>query len=131
MWGLEPLIRRKVIPAVNQVETNPMNAQYVAQENMQKYGVAIEAWVFGEGKNNMFTNETLVAIGKKYNKSAAQVILGLLIQRGVIVACKSTHKERMEQNFDVFDFELSSEDMAAIKVLDTSDSLFFNHQDKT
>lgn len=80
MWGLEPLIRRKVIPAVNQVETNPMNAQYVAQENMEKYGVAIEAWApFGEGKNNMFTNETLVAIDKKYNKSAAQVILRWLI----------------------------------------------------
>ena len=124
------LFGRKVIPAVNQVETNPLNQQVKAQENMEKYGVHIEAWApFGEGKNNMFSNPTLVEIGKKYNKSAAQVILRWLIQRGVIIACKSTHKERMEENFKVFDFELSSEDMDAIKALDTSDSLFFNHQD--
>ena len=124
------LFGRKVVPAVNQVETNPMNAQFKAQENMEKYGVHIEAWApFGEGKNNMFSNPTLVEIGKKYNKSAAQVILRWLIQRGVIIACKSTHKERMEENFNVFDFELSNEDMEAIKALDTSDSLFFNHQD--
>ena len=124
------LFGRKVVPAVNQVETNPMNAQFKAQENMQKYGVHIEAWApFGEGKNNMFSNPTLVEIGKKYNKSTAQVILRWLIQRGVIIACKSTHKERMEENFNVFDFELSNEDMEAIKALDTSDSLFFNHQD--
>ncbi len=124
------LFGRKVVPAVNQVETNPMNQQVKAQENMEKYGVHIEAWApFGEGKNNMFSNPTLVEIGKKYNKSAAQVILRWLIQRGVIIACKSTHKERMEENFNVFDFELSNEDMEAIKALDTSDSLFFNHQD--
>lgn len=124
------LFGRKVIPAVNQVETNPLNQQVKAQENMEKYGVHIEAWApFGEGKNNMFSNPTLVEIGKKYNKSAAQVILRWLIQRGVIIACKSTHKERMEENFKVFDFELSNEDMEAIKSLDTSDSLFFNHQD--
>ncbi len=124
------LFGRKVVPAVNQVETNPLNAQFKAQENMEKYGVHIEAWApFGEGKNNMFSNPTLVEIGKKYNKSAAQVILRWLIQRGVIIACKSTHIERMEENFNVFDFELSSEDMDAIKALDTSDSLFFNHQD--
>ena len=124
------LFGRKVVPVVNQVETNPMNAQFKAQENMEKYGVHIEAWApFGEGKNNMFSNPTLVEIGKKYNKSTAQVILRWLIQRGVIIACKSTHKERMEENFNVFDFELSNEDMEAIKALDTSDSLFFNHQD--
>ena len=124
------LFGRKVVPAVNQVETNPLNAQFKAQENMEKYGVHIEAWApFGEGKNNMFSNPTLVEIGKKYNKSAAQVILRWLIQRGVIIACKSTHIERMEENFNVFDFELSSEDMDAIKALDTSDSLFFDHQD--
>lgn len=124
------LFGRKVIPAVNQVETNPLNQQVKAQENMEKYGVHIEAWApFGEGKNNMFSNPTLVEIGKKYNKSAAQVILRWLIQRGVIIACKSIHKERMEENFKVFDFELSNEDMEAIKALDTSDSLFFNHQE--
>ena len=124
------LFGRKVVPAVNQVETNPLNQQVKAQENMEKYGVHIEAWApFGEGKNNMFSNPTLVEIGKKYNKSAAQIVLRWLIQRGVIIACKSTHKERMKENFNVFDFELSSEDMEAIKALDTSDSLFFNHQD--
>lgn len=124
------LFGRKVIPVVNQVETNPLNQQVKAQENMEKYGVHIEAWApFGEGKNNMFSNPTLVEIGKKYNKSAAQVVLRWLIQREVIIACKSTHKERMEENFNVFDFELSNEDMKAIKALDTSDSLFFNHQD--
>lgn len=124
------LFERKVIPAVNQVETNPINAQFAAQENMEKYGVHIEAWApFGEGRNGLFENETLVNIGKKYNKLAAQVILRWLIQRGVIIACKSTHIEYMEQNFDVFDFELTNEDMEEIKKLDTSDSLFFNHQD--
>lgn len=124
------LFERKVIPAVNQVETNPLNAQVKAQENMEKYGVHIEAWApFGEGRNGMFENETIVNIGKKYDKSAAQVILRWLIQRGVIIACKSTHIERMEENFNVFDFELSKEDMEEIKKLDQGDSLFFNHQD--
>lgn len=124
------LFERKIIPTVNQVEVNPMNAQVLAQENMEKYGVHMEAWApFGEGRNNMFHNDILVNIGKKYNKSAAQVILRWLIQRGVIIACKSTHITRMEENFNVFDFELSKEDMEEIKKLDTKDSLFFNHQD--
>ncbi len=121
---------RKVIPAVNQVEVNPFNAQWCAQENMEKYGVKMEAWApFGEGRNNLFTNETLVSIGKKYNKSSAQVMLRWLIQRGVIVACKSTHIERMQENINVFDFELTEEDMNSIKTLDTSNSLFFSHSD--
>ena len=121
---------RKVIPAVNQVEVNPFNAQWCAQENMEKHGVKMEAWApFGEGRNNLFTNETLVSIGKKYNKSSAQVMLRWLIQRGVIVACKSTHIERMQENINVFDFELTEEDMNSIKTLDTSNSLFFSHND--
>lgn len=121
---------RKVIPAVNQVEVNPYNAQWFAQENMEKHGVRMEAWApFGEGRNNLFTNETLVSIGKKYNKSSAQVVLRWLIQRGVIVACKSTHIERMQENINVFDFELTEEDMNSIKTLDTSNSLFFSHND--
>ena len=124
------LFEREIIPAVNQVETNPINAQYEAQENMNKYGVHIEAWApFGEGRNGLFENETLVNIGKKYNKSSAQVILRWLIQRDVIIACKSTHIDRMKQNFEVFDFELSEEDMEEIKKLNKGDSLFFNHQD--
>ena len=121
---------RKVIPAVNQVEVNPFNAQWCAQENMEKHGVKMEAWApFGEGRNNLFTNETLVSIGKKYNKSSAQVMLRWLIQRGVIVDCKSTHIERMQENINVFDFELTEEDMNSIKTLDTSNSLFFSHND--
>lgn len=124
------LFERKVIPAINQVEVNPLNQQVKAQENMEKYGVHIEAWApFGEGKNNMFTNDTLVNIGKKYGKSSAQVILRWLIQRGVIIACKSTHIERMEENFNVFDFKLSNDDMKEISALDLNDSLFFSHQD--
>lgn len=121
---------RKVIPAVNQVEVNPFNAQWCAQESMEKHGVKMEAWApFGEGRNNLFTNETLVSIGKKYNKSSAQVMLRWLVQRGVIVACKSTHIERMQENINVFDFELTEEDMNSIKTLDTSNSLFFSHND--
>ncbi len=122
------LFERKVIPAVNQVETNPLNAQYEAQANMEKNGVQIAAWApFGEGMQGMFTNETLVKIGEKYGKTAAQVILRWLIQRRVVVLCKSTHKERIAENFDVFDFELSDDDMDEIKTLNTSSSLFFDH----
>ena len=124
------LFERKVVPAVNQVETNPLNAQFLAQENMEKYGVKMEAWApFGEGRNGLFNNEVLVNIGKKYNKTSAQVMLRWLIERGIIVACKSTHIERMKENLDVFDFKLSDDDMKEINKLDTSNSLFFNHQD--
>lgn len=124
------LFERKVIPAVNQVEVNPMNAQFAAQETMEKYGVKMEAWApFGEGRSGMFTNETLIEVGEKYGKTPAQVILRWLIQRGVIVNCKSTHIERMRENFEVFDFELSDTDMDEIRNLDQSESLFFNHQD--
>ncbi len=124
------LFERKVIPAVNQVEVNPLNAQFAAQENMEKYDVKMESWApFGEGRSGMFENETLKKIGAQYSKTPAQVILRWLIQRGVIVNCKSTHKERMAENFDVFDFELSDNDMAEIKKLDAGESLFFNHQD--
>ena len=124
------LFEREIIPAVNQIETNPFNARYYDQEVAESFGTKIMAWApFGEGRNNMFSNETLVQIGKKYEKTAAQVILRWLVQRGVIFAVKSTHKERMEQNIDIFDFELSNEDMETIRSLDTKDSLFFNHLD--
>ena len=110
------LFGRKVVPAVNQIETNPSNQRIYDQEVMNKYGVKIEAWApFGEGKNNMFNNEVLTSIGQKYGKTSAQVILRWLIQRGVIVVCKSTHFDRMKENFDVFDFELSHEDMEEIR----------------
>ena len=124
------LFERKIVPAINQVEVNPLNAQVLAQENMEEYGVKMEAWApFGEGRNGLFTNEILVNIGKKYGKSSAQVMLRWLIQRGIIIACKSTHIERMKENFNVFDFELTKNDMEEISKLDTSNSLFFNHQD--
>ena len=124
------LFERKVVPAINQVEVNPLNAQFLAQENMEKYGVKMEAWApFGEGRNGLFTNEVLMKIGEKYNKTSAQVMLRWLIQRGVIIACKSTHIERMQENFNVFNFQLTEDDMKEINQLDTSNSLFFNHQD--
>jgi 2,5-diketo-D-gluconate reductase A len=97
---------------------------------MIKNKVQIEAWApFGEGRNNMFTNSNLEEIGKKYNKTVAQVILRWLIQREVVALAKSTHIERMEENFNIFDFELSKEDMNAIKSLDTGNSFFFSHQE--
>ena len=116
--------------AVITFETNPSNQRIYDQEVMNKYGVKIEAWApFGEGKNNMFNNEVLISIGQKYDKTSAQVILRWLIQRGVIVVCKSTHFDRIKENFNVFDFSLSDEDMKKIKTLNTNTSLFFNHQD--
>ena len=124
------LFGRKVIPQVNQVETNPLNAQVKAQENMKKYKVQIEAWApFGEGRNNMFSNPILKEIGDKYNKSVAQVILRWLMQRDVVALAKSIHKERMKENFNIFDFKLSDEDMNKINGLDNNNSLFFSHCD--
>jgi diketogulonate reductase-like aldo/keto reductase len=120
----------EIVPAVNQVETHPFNQQVKAQEIMKKYGVQIESWgPFAEGRNNMFTNETLKTVGEKYNKSNAQVALRYLIQRGVVVIPKSVNKERMIQNFDVFDFELSKDDMDMIAKLDKGESAFFSHYD--
>ena len=120
----------EVVPAVNQVETHVFNQQVKAQEIMNKYGVQIQAWApFAEGKNNLFSNETLKAVGDKYNKSVAQVALRYLIQRGVSVLPKSVNKDRMKENFNVFDFELTEEDMNLIASLDTENSLFFSHYD--
>ena len=120
----------EVVPAVNQVETHVFNQQVKAQEIMKKYGVQIQAWApFAEGKNNLFSNETLKAVGDKYNKSVAQVALRYLIQRGVSVLPKSVNKDRMKENFNVFDFELTEEDMNLIANLDTENSLFFSHYD--
>lgn len=120
----------EIKPAVNQMETHVFNQQVKLQEIMQLYGTRLISWgPFAEGKNEFFTNETLKAIGDKYNKSAAQVALRFLIQRGIIVIPKSTHKERMIENFDVFDFALAEEDMSAIASLDKAESLFFSHYD--
>ena len=124
------IMNNEVVPAVNQVETHPFNQQVKANEIMKKYGVQIESWgPFAEGKNGIFANEILSEIGKKYNKSVAQVILRWLIQRDVVVIPKSVRKERIEENFNVFDFELNSEDMGKISELDKKESLFLNHDD--
>lgn len=120
----------RIRPMVNQVETHPFHQQRKAKEYMDKYGVRIEAWApFGEGRGGLFENETLKEIGEKYKKTAAQVILRWHIQRGVIVIPKSTHIERMKENFDVFDFALSDGDMSRIAALDKAESSFFSHYD--
>lgn len=122
----------EIVPQVNQVETNPLNQQIMAQENMVKNGVQIEAWApFGEGRNGIFENPVLLEIAEKHNKSVAQVILRWLIQRKVVALAKSTHRERIQQNFEVFDFELPAEDMETIRTLDTGKSLFFSHQESS
>lgn len=120
----------EIVPQVNQVETNPLNQQMFAQENMVKNGVQIEAWApFGEGRNGIFENPVLKEIALKHNRSVAQVILRWLIQRKVVALAKSTHRERIQQNFEVFDFELPVEDMETIRTLDAGKSLFFSHQE--
>ena len=120
----------RIKPMVNQIEINPINQQVKAKEWNDKYGVQLEAWApFGEGRSNMFEIEELKNVGKKYNKTSAQVILRWLIQRGIVVIPKSTHIERMKENFEVFDFELSDDDMKLISTLDKGESLFFSHQD--
>lgn len=119
-----------ITPMVNQVETHVFNQQIEAQKTMAEYGVQIESWgPFAEGKNNLFTNETLVRIGKQYNKTAAQVALRYLIQQGIVAIPKTVHKERMTQNMDIFDFSLSDEDRADILQLDKGESQFLSHVD--
>jgi len=127
---IDLIVHNEITPSVNQIETHPFHQQIETQKFLQENNVQIESWgPFAEGKNNIFHNELLLSIGKKYNKSIAQVILRWLVQRGVIAIPKSVRKERMEENFNIFDFELSSDDMQAIKKLDTSASLFFDHRD--
>ena len=117
-----------IVPAVNQVETHIFNQQVNARKTMAQYGVKAEAWgPFAEGKNGFFTNPVLTGIGGKYGKTAAQAALRFLVQQGVIVIPKSTHRSRMKENFDIFDFSLSSEDMQALAALDTGKSLFLDH----
>lgn len=117
-------------PMVNQVETHVFQQQTQAREWMNKYGVAHESWgPFAEGRKDFFTNPVLCDIGQKYQKSAAQIALRFLIQRGVIVIPKSTHKERMKENFEIFNFTLTEGDMQKIAALDESKSAFFSHYD--
>lgn len=120
----------KIKPMVNQIEVNVFNQQIEAKKWADKYGVVLEAWApFAEGRNNMFHNEVLLSIGEKHNKSAAQVILRWLYQRGIVSLAKSAHEERIKENFDIYSFELDDDDMKKIETLDTSTSSFFSHQD--
>ncbi|MDR1905551.1 MAG: aldo/keto reductase [Clostridiales bacterium] len=118
----------EVKPHVNQIETHAFLQQKKARDVAKKYGCQIEAWApFAEGKNGFFTNETLTAVGKKYGKTAAQIALRFFIQEDVVVIPKTTHRERMIENIDVFDFTISADDMKAIGLLDKNESLFFRH----
>lgn len=127
---IDLIINNKVTPAVNQIETHPFNQRIETQKFLKDNNVQIESWgPFAEGKNDMFNNELLLSIGQKYRKSVAQVILRWLTQRGIVVIPKSVHKERIIENFDIFDFELSAEDMEMIASLDTGKTLFSDHRD--
>lgn len=118
-----------ITPQVNQVETNPFHQQIEAQKNMVSRGVQMEAWApFGEGKNNIFQNPVLKDIAENHGKSTAQVILRWLMQRNIVALVKSTHIERMRENFEIFDFQISEKDMQKITELDMKTSLFFDHQ---
>ena len=124
------ILHNEIAPAVNQIETHPFHQQIEAQKLLQENNVQIESWgPFAEGKNDIFHNDVLLAIAEKHGKSVAQVILRWLTQRGVVAIPKSVRKERMAENFNVFDFELSADDMNAIAALDSKQSAFFDHRD--
>ncbi|MFD3817621.1 aldo/keto reductase [Streptomyces rubiginosohelvolus] len=127
---IDLIVNNEVVPAVNQIETHPFFQRSDYQELMREHGVQIQSWGgFAEGKNGLFTNPLLGEIGKEYGKSVAQVVLRWLTQRGVVAIPKSVNPERMAENFDVFDFELTDEQMARIATLETGSSLFFDHHD--
>lgn len=127
---IDLILHNEVIPAVNQVETHPFHQQIESAQFMKENHVQIQSWgPFAEGKNDIFVNEVLVSIAEKHNKSVAQVILRWLTQREVVVIPKSVRKERIIENFNIFDFELNQEDMETISTLDTKQSLFFSHRD--
>lgn len=120
----------EIKPSVNQIETHVFQQQETARKYLKARGVQIESWgPFAEGKNDFFRNPALVEIGKRYGKTAAQTALRFLIQSGVVAIPKSTHRERMEENFQIFDFALTEEEMQKIRALDTGESLFFSHYD--
>ncbi len=120
----------KLCPMVNQVEIHPHHQQKLMKDWCEKYRIQLEAWApFGEGRGGLFEEETLCAIGRKYEKTAAQVMLRWHLQRGIVAVPKSTHTERMKENFDIFDFELTAEDMMKISGLDKKESSFFSHTD--
>ena len=124
------VVHNEVAPAVDQIETHPFHQQVETQKFLKDNNIQIESWgPFAEGKNNIFRNEVLVSIAKKHGKTVAQVILRWLTQRNIIVIPKSVRKERMAENFDIFNFELTQQEMNAITQLDTGTSLFFDHRD--
>jgi len=127
---MDLIVHHEVTPQVNQIETHPFHQQIETQRFLQKNRVQIESWgPFAEGRNNLFRNDALLALAVKHQKSVAQVVLRWLIQRGVVAIPKSVHKERIVENFAVFDFELSEEDMGQIASLDQKASSFFDHLD--
>jgi 2,5-diketo-D-gluconate reductase A len=127
---IDLIVHNEIVPAINQIETHPFHQQIEAQAFLEENNVQIQSWgPFAEGKNEIFKNDLLASIGQKYNKSIAQVILRWLTQRGVIAIPKSVRKERMTENLNSLDFQLSADDMEAIKSLDTKESLFFDHRD--
>jgi 2,5-diketo-D-gluconate reductase A len=124
------IVHHQVVPAVNQIETHPFHQQIETQRFLEENGVQIESWgPFAEGRNNIFDNALLRSLADKHQKSVAQVILRWLTQRGVVAIPKSVRKERIVENFNVFDFELNPAEMAAIATLDTKTSSFFDHRD--
>jgi 2,5-diketo-D-gluconate reductase A len=126
---MDLMVHNKITPAVNQIEVNPFQQQIDTQKFLHDNSVQVEAWApFAEGRNNVFQNELLLSIAAKHNKSVAQVILRWIVQRGIIALAKTTRKERMIENTSVFDFELTTEDLAAITTLDTRTSSFFDHR---
>lgn len=127
---MDLILHNEILPAVNQLETHPFHQQVATQQFLAENKVQPESWgPFAEGKNNIFQNALLTSVASKYNKTVAQVILRWLIQRGVVAIPKSVRKERMQENLNIFDFQLSAEDLEAIKTLDTASSLFFDHRD--
>ena len=127
---LDLILNTEITPAVNQVETHPFHQRVADQEIMRAEGVQIESWgPFAEGRNGLFSNPLLSALGEQHGKTVAQVVLRWLVQRGVVVIPKSVHPDRMAQNIDVFDFTLSADDMATIATLDQGASQFFDHRD--
>lgn len=127
---MDLIVHNEVLPAVNQIETHPFYQQREAAALLDEYNIQHQSWgPFAEGKHNIFEHNLLVSIGEKYDKTAAQVALRWLLQRDIIAIPKSVHKDRIIENFDVFDFELSGEDMEAIKELDKNESSFIDHRD--
>ncbi|MGV2966175.1 aldo/keto reductase [Paenibacillus sp. FSL H8-0317] len=127
---MDLIVHNEIVPAVNQVETHPFYQQIESTAFMKEQGVQHQSWApFAEGKGNMFGNEVLASIAEKHNQSVAQVVLRWLVQREVVVIPKSVRKERIVENFDIFDFELSADDMQQIATLDTRESLFLSYHD--